>query len=210
MQTRKYKQVFLGIPLTFDGPALVSELEAIVGKDACIEAFMTAYSYQRSTQMSDPFCQKLEQLTGEERKYEVAKDGEGKPKTDRDGNVVKTYTETPGKFLARLQTDERFRDVLTDAEVAKIAEEVSVDQGPWTFKVVSDRKPAAAYYELADSTLAKIDAGLSTQADSIAKIEAKLGVDFAATFGEYNRDNLARAAKAIADKRARETADDMS
>lgn len=200
MTTRKYPQNCLGVTVQFDGPSTVQELESIVGANAAIEAYMTAYGYQRNQAMYPLICEKIEGLTGEERKSKTEGEGE---------KAKKVFTETAGAYINRLQSSDTFKDVLTDAELAKIVNETNAEVGPWTFKPVSDRKPAVPFYLTADNVLAKISAGQATQEQCIAKIESTLGGDFASMFGEFNRDNLARAAKAIDEKKRKEAAEEL-
>lgn len=213
MELTTHPQECLGFNIVFKGPKNVAELEAAVGKDAALKAYMLAYSYKRNAAMYPAICKKLEELTGEARIGVPATKADGTPKFDENGVQEKDYSgstgETPMKYLNRIRTDTRFKDLLTDEAVRSIIEEVSTETGEWTATTVSDRIPAKAFYDVADKVLAKITAGQGTAEESTAKIEAKLGGSFQSMFGEFNRDNLARAAKAIDAKAREEAANDI-
>lgn len=211
--TRKYEFRTLGFNLDFTGPATAEEIGRIVGNPAAAaEAFMRIYAYQdRNVSFREKFAEGLEALTGQKRlsHEETSK---------KDGTVSTKFDETEQDFYNRLLVGKAYDangeltvDIpkLDPADASKVAYEVNATLGDWSPSVGSDRKPAQPYYELADAYLGKIatgeispTTGEPVTADSIsANLEAKLGVSFAAQFGDFNRDNLARALKAWDEKK---------
>ena len=192
-----YKYNVLGFELSFNGPSTAAEIATITGNPkAAEEAFMTQYAYQdRGPEFRDLFSKEVENLSGIKRKT--------KPNTMKDGTVRDVYDETEAAFLSRVREAKNDAGVplITEVYLLTLANTINEQLGDWSPSVGGrSSKPSKAFYELADGALAKIGAGQSSPEKFVSNVEAFLNVSFESTFGEFNRDNVARAFKAIDEK----------
>ena len=200
---RTYEFKCLGITGNFVGPADVEDIERIVGKPGiCQEMFMQDYTYQdRNKQLRESLATAVASLTGVARKT----------KTDDKGK--ESFTESEQEYINRLMTtkideaDTNSLFVLSTEDLTRLWHETNNAIGEWSPGASSSRKPAAVFYAQADDILGKIAGGYITAdgnpasaARTTAKLEAFLQVDFAAVYGDFNRDNLARALRDKKDK----------
>lgn len=198
-QTTYYVNVY-GVELPYKGPAKVEDIETLAGDPGCCQrAFMRADDYSgRMPEIRGRLSKALEELSGVKR---LTKDN---------GNQVNDKDESDKDFLDRLEGSK----AITEDQKLQLLHKINEELGDKTsFDSTSQRKPAAKYYEMADGALAKIAAGATapdgetcTNERTISKIQARLKVDFASAFGEFNRDNLARAYKAVEERAQRELA----
>lgn len=199
MSNRKYDFTALGFNLTFAGPDTAVAIENAIGKPgACEDAYMQVYAYHnRGPAFRKAYAEALAKETGIERKTRVEK-AEGKEdKTIND--------ETEQEFLNRVYATE---GAITEADALALAQTVNDALGDWSPVAISDRKPAKPFYDKADEALAAITNGKSTPERITTNIEAKLGIVFVSQYGEFTRDNLARAMKAL-DEKARQDASNV-
>jgi len=204
----------LGKELSFNAPATAEEIDRIVGKPgACANAFMlNAYAYQdRNPTLREAVAKAIEEETGVARGAEQAKNAKGELRVDENGKPIMRFTESEQTYVNRVMaatadapaalSEERFSEILIEQN------ELIGDWQP--SEGGRDSKPKKEFYDLADVALGHIKADRTTNERLSANIGAKLGVAFESAFGEVNRDNLARAFKAIDAKAKREAQADI-
>lgn len=212
MQLRSYTFVSHGRELTFRGPALLADLEKTVGQNAAIEAYFTAYGYDRNRDVYAKVVEKAEAATGEKRLHHTTKS-----KRDETKHIT-VYDETEKKFMERItamKDSTKHGFVVTEEVWTQWLREANEEIGDWQYKPGSDRKPAEKFYTLADEILLRIEnktdngKGAASEEGYRRGIENKLGVDFQSVFGDWNRDNLARALKAVDEANQRKMAEQL-
>lgn len=189
----------MGFTFTFNGPATAEEIGRITGNpNAAAEAFMQQYCYQdRNVQFRDKFVEAVAAHIGEGRKSHEATLKSGESKT--------VYDETEQDYFNRVKAEGK----LSDEDASRIANEVNQSIGDYSPSVGSDRKPAKKFYDDADAILAKVAAGESTSERVIANLESKMSISFESQFGDWSRDNLARALKALSEWKERQTKNEL-
>lgn len=200
--TRRYEFKTLGFVMSFNAPANGADINRIVGREGAVEeSYFTLYAYQdRNKVFRQKFAEALEAETGVKRLTEE------KP-SKKEGEPAKiVFAETEDEYYNRLTlpAGEGLPAAITEAQATVIANRVNDEIGDWSFTASNRQRVAQAYYDKADQLLAKIGAGQGTVEESTKKIETYLGVVFSSYFGEWNRDNVARAMKEINDKAVRD------
>ncbi len=201
MEKRIYNFSSIGFALSFEGPALAADIDRILGNpSATEEAFMQQYVYQdRAPEFRKALVERLIEHTGVARKTKAA--DPAKP------DAKPVWDETEAEYINRVELIKGDNDlpVLTEADKLTIANEVNEAIGEWSPTTSSrSSKPAKKYYDFADGLIAKIAGGHTTAEKVIANFEAKIQAPFSRQYGEFNRDNLARAVKDVQERAAAE------
>ncbi len=201
-----YTFVSLGRELTFRGPANLADLEKIVGEGEGIKAYMRLYGYERNRPVYEKLVEKVEAHTGEKRAHHI---NQGKKDAEKE---IKVYDETEKKFIDRMIAAKK----ITQEEVDAYHNEVNQELGDWSYDPTTSRKPAQKFYDLADDALLKIENKVQSRSGTIASeenykagFEKKLGIVWDSAYGEFNRDNLARAFKDVELANQRKLADSV-
>lgn len=199
-----YPFKFLGFALSFMGPADADDIERIVGeKRAVINGYMQQYCFHdRGPAAKVLFARKLEEYLGpdgDKQQFKMVTPEKG----PNAGVEQKVYTESEKKFYDRVVAN----NGIPAAEAERIAREVNDELDEWKYDPSTSRKPGAEFYKLAENALARINDpanGAQNLALFTKNVESKLHCVFADTFGDPTLDNLARAYKALSDRKAEE------
>lgn len=203
----KYSTQSLGYSISVNGPATAEDFDRLVGKpNAAVAEAMQQWFYRvGNPKFRELFSARLESETGVPRESEdrIIKRGEGA------GSTQKVYTETEQKYINRLESGTQLPDgsayTLDAGDAMRWAMECAAELGDWSpVDGVSDRKPAAKFYETAREYLAKVAAGRYSVEHLVSVLEDKSGVPFQSTWGEVNEDNVARCLKFIEQKQEQE------
>lgn len=206
MQTRQYSFVSWGNELSFTGPAKIADVEKFTGENAVIEAFFTAYGYERNRPLYLNTVARIEEHTSQKRKQHTRQG-----KKDAEKEIV-VYDETEKDFADRMVEEK----LISEEEVLTYLKEENEKLGEWTWKPTTDRKPAAKFYTVAQAIVDRVtnqtvlpNGATATAELYIAGFENKLGVSFQSAFGEWNLDNVARAVKAVEEANQRKLSDSI-
>jgi hypothetical protein len=204
---RSYPIRVLGRKLSFSGPSNIEDVERLTTKNAVIEGYMQQYCFHdRGPELKRRFARKLEEFLGpdgDKQAFKAVLNDDGTPKLDDDKKPVIKYTESEKTFFNRVYAAEK----ITIEDVDRLLDEANSEIGDWSPGSVSQRKPAKQFYDMADEAMRRIndpEKGERNTAKFIANIQSQLHVDFADTFGDVNRDNVARAYAALDEKKREE------
>lgn len=198
MSTKVYEFNTLGFDLQFNAPASADEIDRALGTPgACATAYLiNFYAYQiRNKAFRKQFCEELNALVPDDRKRKTTT-VTGK----KTGEEKEVFDEEEQAFVNRVDAEK----LVSREDMVTLSLKVNDEIGDWSPVSVPDRKPAKQYMDDAKSILGKIGAGTSTNERVIANLESALSINFESQYGEFTKDNLARALKALDDKRKHE------
>lgn len=212
-ETKTYHLESLGYQLPYTAPAHAADIDRLMGAGFCASQAMKQYDYhQRGPTWRENFALALEAFAKEQASDPANPKllrGRSTSTHKKTGAELEKYSESEAKYINRLEAG--IQDdagnvvfILDAAEAHRIALEENEKLGDWSPTQISERKPAAKFYEGADQIIAKIASGARTVESYVSSLETATGMPFHTAFGEWNRDNVARALKARDEKLERE------